>query len=230
MPQTRPRPPEVARKLLHRLIARGPLEVLSLAVGRIREAFSSDDVLILLLRDASGDVPARTGLKFRPAEPDDAAIYARDVGTDSESTFTARLGDATSCYVVESAGMIVHATWATTEPAWMREVQRYFVPPHGDAYIFESYTRPDARGRGIYPFAITSLASFLGTRGIARMWVGIEGHNEASLRSVTKAGFHEAFRLSFSRRLARLTLSPPQGPMAEVGRRCIVDRATLGDG
>jgi ribosomal protein S18 acetylase RimI-like enzyme len=182
----------------------------------------SDNVLIFLVRNSSDRPEAPQGLVFRWAEPSDGDRYARDVGTDSPTTFRNRLDASTHCYLVESDDRIVHATWVTTSGAWMRELQRYFLCPDGDAYIFESYTRPEVRGRGIYPLAIRSLAHALGAQGIARMWVGIEGHNPASLRAVTKAGFAEAFEIPYRRRLARLTVGEPSGPKAELGRGRIV--------
>lgn len=201
----------------------------ALALTRLEEALHSDDVLTFLVRDTGGTLPRRDGFTFREAKRSDAAIYARDIGTDSAGTFRARLGGSTRCYVVESAGRLVHATWTTTSAAWTRELQRYFVCPQGDIYIFESYTRPEMRGRGVYPLAIASMAAVAGESGRSRMWVGIEGHNPASYRAVTKAGFRDAFRVAYARRLARLTVGDPTGPLADVGRACIVPRDRLPD-
>jgi RimJ/RimL family protein N-acetyltransferase len=194
----------------------------------MREAVSSEETLSFLVREANGSLPDGSEAKFRKTTIADAPAYARDIGTDSAATFTMRLREATNCYVVEKEGRFVHATWVADGPSWVREIQRYFVPPPGDTYIFESYTRPEVRGRGIYPFAIASLAAELGGQGVHRLWVGVEGHNPASMRAVTKAGFDEAFRILYSRRFGHLNVSLPEGPMADVGRNTIVVASDLG--
>lgn len=214
MPDERPSASTVARKLSQRVKSRGPAEVGTLFVQRARELVASDETLVFFTRPTRGDAPERTDAILRSATAADAARYARDVGTDSPLTFRQRLGDGTRCYVVESEGRIVHATWTTTSRAWVREIQRYFVPPAGDVYIYESYTRPEARGRGIYPFAIGALASELAGQGSIRMWVGVEDDNPASLRAVGKGGFEEAFSIRYTRRLGRLRVSPATGPEA----------------
>jgi ribosomal protein S18 acetylase RimI-like enzyme len=184
----------------------------------VREWVISSDELIFLVRQTGGEAPGHDSLVFEEASVDDAGRYARDVGTDSAATFRKRLSERTRCFLVSSGDLIVHATWVTTAAAWTRELRTYVTPPAGDAYVYESFTRAEARGRGAYPFALMHVANLLAERGVKRVWVGVEAHNDPSLRAVSKAGFEEAFRLGYRRRLGRLTVERPTGTLAEVGR------------
>jgi ribosomal protein S18 acetylase RimI-like enzyme len=149
----------------------------------------------------------------RVATAADGPIYERDIGTDSAATFTIRLTEQTRCFVVEAPGpKLVHATWVTTSAAWTRELGGYLVVPPGDAYVYESFTRPDARGRGIYPLALAEICRELAAEGIERVWVGVEEDNEPSIRAVTKTGFRESFRIRYRRKFGHLQIDPIRYP------------------
>ena len=170
----------------------------------------------MFARAPVADKPSRDDLEFREATKADGTRYARDIGTDSATSFARRLSDRTHCFIVEDENAFLHASWVTTAGAWTRELRSYVVPPSGGAYIYESFTRADARGKGVYPFALANILSWAATAGIDRVWVAVEEHNPSSLRAVTKAGFEEAFRLPFSRRFGKLTIGAASGPMTDV--------------
>lgn len=231
MPDHRPGPLTVCRKLGNRVRHRGPTEVLQLGVGRVRELTASADRLITHSLVA-GEVPATSDppdLVFRTAAATDARAYARDVGTDSAITFRARLAVGALCFLVVKGDLIVHATWGTFASAWTRELQRYFCPPHGDLYVYESYTRPEVRGRGVYTFALRRIAGWAAEGGTKRLWVAVEHDNPASLRAVAKAGFTPAFEVSFKRRLGRLTMGPPHGPRVGDCEGCLSETPCTGE-
>jgi RimJ/RimL family protein N-acetyltransferase len=220
MPDIRPRITENALKMGARIKTRGPGEVLSVGAARIREWIRSEERLIILFRDvmeSSAPTESRpdSALVFREATSADSARYAADIGTDSPASFRRRLTSNTRCFIVVSDGLFVHSTWVTTAAAWTREIQRYFCPPPGDAYIYESFTRPEVRGRGVYPFALDGITDWLAKRSIGRAWIGAEADNQASLRALHKAGFREGFQIPYGRRLGRLVLEPPAGRMAD---------------
>ena len=225
MPDLRPSPTHAIAKTLNRAKHRGLGEVLSLATGRAKEWFSSSDDLVMFVRDAMPGAPDNTTLSFRQASPSDGSRYARDIGTDSAATFARRLSDDTHCFVVDDGTTLLHASWVTTGGAWTRELRAYLVPPPGEAYIYESFTRADARGRGVYPFALANILGWAASRGIARVWVAVEEHNPPSLRAVAKAGFEEAFRLPFTRSFGRLRIGAASGPDAQKARALLSPKA-----
>jgi ribosomal protein S18 acetylase RimI-like enzyme len=211
-------------KVPARVRSRGLLEVLDLAAHRVREFFYSGDRLIMFALDLSSPPPQRPPpphARFLRAGSDDALAYARDVGTDSDATFRDRLSEDTRCYLIVRDHLIVHSSWVTTSRAWTREIRRYFRPPPGEAYVYESFTRTEARGQGVYPFALGAIAGELAAERIGRLWVGVEAGNESSIKAVRKAGFEPGFEITYRRRLGRITVSPPQGPLARDCRGCL---------
>lgn len=171
---------------------------------------SSEDELIFCVVDPATVVPiAHDNFTFAEATPEDAARFARDVGTDSLRTFSARISDpGTSCYLVLQENRIVHSSWLTTTAAWTREIRSFVMPQSGTAYVYESHTTPEARGRGAYPFMLSNLIRGLAQRGIGQLWVAVQASNPASQRAVGKVGFAEAARVAYRRRLGRLTVGP----------------------
>jgi hypothetical protein len=214
MPDGRASRLDVALKLIQRARSRELGELVELFGIRIREAIASTDRLRFFRRDLTEDavMPVREELRFVEATALDGDRYARDIGTDSPGTFRRRLTSGTRCFLVVSDEVLVHATWLTTTAAWTREIRRYLRPPAGNAYVFESFTRSDARGRGTYPFALKCIVATLSGSEIDRVWVAVEGHNEASLRAVTKAGFVESFEVGYRRRWGRLIVTAPDAP------------------
>jgi GNAT superfamily N-acetyltransferase len=204
-----------------RVRARGPGELSALAWTRLKEVISSHDTLIVLARDTAEEFPSLNGYELREARPEEGPAYARDVGTDSPWTFRKRITEATRCFVVVHRDRFVHATWMTARAAWTREIRTYLLPPAGDAYVYESFTHPTARGRGVYPFALRGIAAVLSGRGVKRLWVAVEEHNPQSLKAVEKAGFAPVWEISYRRRFGtfHLEVAPmPDEPVPALSR------------
>ena len=202
-------------------------EIWRLVLTRAKEGVYSEGCVIMLARPTSKATASTSphagtvNATVRQASESDADMYARDIGTDSPVTFRARLSENNRCFVMVQDGRFAHATWVATTQVWMRELRRYFRPPLGDAYVYESYTRPEARGRGAYPLVLREIASWAEGQGLARLWVGVEADNPASRRAVEKAGFARAFESCYRRRFGRLFLSAPVGPHAAIGREAL---------
>ena len=108
----------------------------------------------------------------------------------------------------------------------MRELRRYFRPPPSSAYIYESFTRADARGRGVYPLALKGICEDLHSDGIDEAWVAVEEDNPPSLKAIKKAGFEEAFKVTYKRRLGTIRVEVPTGPRADVCLLCFPKKVT----
>lgn len=165
--------------------------------------------LVILLRATDPRDADPSPLEIREASPDDARAYARDIGSYTADAFTKRLTEKNSCYLAFEGGRVLHASWCATRPTWTEELRTYLSPPPGDAYVYESFTRPDARGRGIYPLVLSAIADDLFDRGIGRIWIGVDAGNEASLRAIRKAGFAEVFSITFSGEPGHVESDPP---------------------
>ena len=186
----------------------------------MRSAIGSGTTLIFLARGPGSDPPATT-TSIRVAEATDADVYARDVGTDSPRTFVDRLDPTTRCYLALHDRRIVHATWVTSSAAWIGEIRRYFVVPERSLYIYESFTSPDVRGRGIYPEVLRHIAADARREGSTELWIGVGDTNAPSLRAIDKAGFARAFDISARRRWGRVEIRSTAGPRAAVADEVI---------
>ncbi|MGH2699540.1 MAG: GNAT family N-acetyltransferase [Actinomycetota bacterium] len=220
MSDPRPKPTQTLSKVLTRFRRRGPVEVLGTGIRRLKEFVSSSDELIILARPAGGETPERDDLAFVEAAASDGSRYARDIGTDSRTTFAARLSDASRCFLVVEEGKVLHATWVTTRSAWTRELGGYLLAPGGDCYVYESFTRADARGRGVYPFALEGICAWAAAQELGRVWIGVEADNNPSRRAVAKAGFEPQLTISYRRSLGRLEVSGGRCPEGSIEMLC----------
>lgn len=224
--QVRPSLSQTLSKALNRLIRRGPIEAARVAWARLRESISSEGALLMMVRDVADGAPAPgdgTGFALRAATVRDGPLYARRVATDSPRTFSARLSPETHCYLVFEGDALLHSSWVTTGAAWTREIGRHIVAPEGDAYVYESFTRPEARGRGVYPFALGAISALLARAGTRRLWVAVEVDNAPSIRAVTKGGFRFSYEVRYRRRWGRVRVLGLTGPGADAGSSMVGD-------
>jgi ribosomal protein S18 acetylase RimI-like enzyme len=212
------------RKVLARLRHRGAGEAAGVALERIRDWIGSADTLIFLARPAEGDFPEPRHdpeLELVEATVAHGEIYEDLIGTDSATTFRLRVEAGSRCFFVRDGGSFVHSTWLTEKAAWTRELRRYFCPPPGDAYVYESFTRPEARGLGVYPFALTEICNRLATEKKGLVWVGVEEDNPPSRKAISKAGFEEQFRVRYARKLGFLRVDEPIGDGVKLCIGCL---------
>jgi GNAT superfamily N-acetyltransferase len=217
-----PRPGSSAtlRRYATRIRRRGPLEVATEVAGAIRASISSRGRLRFLTRGTQPSGAGLPDLTMRRAGAADADRYARHVGTHSPHTFRRRLGPGTNCYLVLDDQQILHASWVTTAGAWVGELRMYFVVPRASAYVYESFTSPDARGRGIYPAMLRYIASDAAPRA-KELWIGVGEDNDSSVRAISKGGFVPAFDVAFSRRLGRVRVESLSGPRSDEATRVL---------
>ena len=153
--------------------------------------------LSILTRPTAPGLPDLGTLSVRRATPDDAAGFARDIGTCDANGFRARLSKANRCYLALEGKRILHSSWCARGATWTQELRTYLAPPPDAAYIYESLTVPEARGRGIYPMVLQTISADLHDEGVGQMWIGVEEANEASVRAIRKAGFDHAYSIAF---------------------------------
>ena len=64
-----------------------------------------------------------------------------------------------------------------------------FVPPIGDAYLFDFATLPAHRGHGYYPTLLRFILHTLAKHSLRRAWIATAPGNDKSARSIARAGF-----------------------------------------
>jgi len=72
--------------------------------------------------------------------------------------------------------------------------------------IFDCYTMPEYRGRGLYPKSIVGMMEKLQDAGAKKAMIGVDPDNVASMRGIEKAGFGSRFLLTRRRIVGRTQL------------------------
>jgi len=106
-------------------------------------------------------------------------------------TLWSRLGLGDELYLGYSNGALVHAAWvARRERVYATEIRRELRVGEKTAYIYDCFTAPKARGRGIYPTVLKHIMRHLfAVDGIDSVAIACPGDNAASRRGIERAGF-----------------------------------------
>lgn len=104
--------------------------------------------------DLNGRLPQASTdstLSFVPAAPTEAAPLMMDrSGDEIAEEIAYRFSRGDRCYTARDAsGNIVHARWLTAKPTYIPELNLHVVPTCQQLYMYDGYTRAEARRRGI---------------------------------------------------------------------------------
>jgi GNAT superfamily N-acetyltransferase len=83
---------------------------------------------------------------------------------------------------------IVAYGWVATQSAGVREISLSWTIPPQNRYLWDFQTRPEWRGRGIYPHFLQAILCAEMHRA-ERFWILYAPGNEAAEHSIRKAGF-----------------------------------------
>ncbi len=97
--------------------------------------------------------------------------------------------------IVEKDSRLVFLAWVACDRLRVDELEREWEIPDSDRVIYDVFTAPNARGRGIYPGALRWLRSVLHRSGAQRCWIYADSGNSPSLRGIRKAGFASMGRI-----------------------------------
>jgi GNAT superfamily N-acetyltransferase len=140
-----------------------------------------------------------------------------------------RLQAGRRCFVATVEGRIVSYAWVSSGCEHVGELERVFVLPDGDNYLWDCATVPDQRGRRLYTALLSHTLAHLKGEGVRRVWIGASRANRFSTRGILRAGFSPALMTSYLRlgRLRYLRLvRPPSAPapLVEDAVRLVVQR------
>ena len=162
--------------------SRGILEWVRESWNRAREILQTEGLLVLWMR-LLGETVYRRLLIFRVDLPlagqaadacwvggDDALATVLQFNpelTPEEARWRLALGHR--CLVLKEADAWVHCLWVATRDAQMDYLGTEFVLATGEAYIYQTYTPPQYRGRGYATSASIGLGRLLLAEGYTRL-------------------------------------------------------------
>ncbi|MBL0169908.1 MAG: GNAT family N-acetyltransferase [Gemmatimonadaceae bacterium] len=100
---------------------------------------------------------------------DEVGAYARFHPALSEDEVKRRRQAGHRCWVyADDDGRIVHGFWFAAQGAWLEYLQMELRLEPGQVYLYQSWTAPEHRGRGLAPTTARALKHVLKAEGIAR--------------------------------------------------------------
>jgi GNAT superfamily N-acetyltransferase len=145
--------------------------------------------------DPMPTMTALPGLLVRQSH--DAHAMAVLQGRD-EAQMRARLDDGHRAYVACIDGEPAAWGWVATRAATIGELGATLALPAGHRYLWNFVTRPEHRGRGVYPRLLEHILREE-SRDTERFWIAYAPENHASASGIRKSGFRAVAELSFDR-------------------------------
>lgn len=127
------------------------------------------------------------GLSLRPFEPADAEPL-RAFGADGLAEFAARLERGDRAWGLWDGATLVAYGWSSRFETDFSGLWA-LTPARGEIYLYNFFTHPGWRGRGLYPLLLKAIGKALAGEGCRRAWIAVVSYNQASWRGVQKAGF-----------------------------------------
>jgi GNAT superfamily N-acetyltransferase len=85
-------------------------------------------------------------------------------------------------------GQLVHLSWVTRTKAWLPDLYAAFALDPTEAYLANTFTLPEYRGRGIQPAVFQTIFRHASSLGIRRQFGCVRKGNHAGTRSFAKHG------------------------------------------
>jgi GNAT superfamily N-acetyltransferase len=130
------------------------------------------------------------------------ARFLEDTDLDAYATLHAAPDGATErfargerCFGIWLDGRLVSTRWLATGTAHIGYLTREVALAPGEVYIYETYTEPGHRGRGISGVAGAIVSAALAAEGVRRIVGVLEPENEQGLRANKKAGYRIVGRI-----------------------------------
>jgi RimJ/RimL family protein N-acetyltransferase len=117
--------------------------------------------------------------------------------TDFFKMAVSRLEAGHHVYTRVDKGRLVHWGWLAENPktGFMDEVHQEYIYPPGSAVVYDFFTHPEARGRGLYSSSIRQMMADAAAAGMNQIFVFVLADNDPSRRVIEKAGFRHVVSL-----------------------------------
>jgi RimJ/RimL family protein N-acetyltransferase len=139
-------------------------------------------------------------LTWRPAGPDDLDQFAFFLPAFKIRLFKKRFRDREYCLIGVQEGMIVHYCWLALGEEYLDWETAFLINLlPAKAYLYDAFTRPLFRNRGIYREAIHQAIRFLFNRGRTSLMIIVEKDNPPAFAAAVRAGFRPQANIRYRR-------------------------------
>jgi GNAT superfamily N-acetyltransferase len=155
-----------------KLLSRGELNLFSFQLSRsIPEVEAGADAEYSFLDNNSGEKTASL-----------VSLVGKDI-------VKARFNQGEVCGVAWSNSKVVSYCWLAFKQAEVGEINRIIKLSDKELYLYDAFTLPDYRGRGLFPALLTAILGFARSKSYSRALIFSNSRNRPSLRGIEKAGF-----------------------------------------
>lgn len=130
-------------------------------------------------------------LETRLARREDIEALIPVFQRGKEQEISNRFENGHLCFVAEQGGKIIHYTWVCFGGYYTEEIESQLSFGPDVPYIFDVFTLPQQRGKGIAGQVIEKACVYLRDQGYREVFTSVVAENAASLSIVRKVGFRE---------------------------------------
>ena len=84
----------------------------------------------------------------------------------------ARLARGVRCFAVRIDDAIAGYGWLSVGPEWIGEIQLEIRPRRGEGYVWNCFTVPEFRRRGVFRSLLLGISDHARRSGLRRLWIG----------------------------------------------------------
>jgi len=200
---------ERGRALLARARGRPPLALAAAALRAGRRWAWSRDVMRLYRIDRSQWTEDPTASRWTDIQKNRLEAFLRYSGSSRWQSrqglmieATRRLEEGEHCYTIVRDGVLLHYAWLQLNPEAMTlsEIGAAQRLPPNSGVLYDAYTEPTARGRGLHGLSLRERVRDAFAMGSDRVFIASQESNRASLSGIEASGFR------LERRLIRLRI------------------------
>ena len=156
--------------------------------------------LLLLERSLKEPIPeirSRLPVTIGLLEATETDEYLRFRPGTTRTEIRRRFEARQRCFVARYRGHLVGTSWAADTRAWSHYLSREIDLLPDEIYIYDSYSRPDCRGRLVASAIGVEILRYFRAAGYRRIIRAISPENQASLRVAAGAGYRPFGKIGY---------------------------------
>ena len=168
---------------------------------------------------ATNSIALREGYKFQEATPDDLPACAAVAGIGLEEC-NRRITEGNRCFVTFYDNEPVNLNWLHVGCYYVRGLGYSNEEENGAGYLYNLYTHPDHRGKGLYKAALINMVNILSRQGITCFHQIVVSDNKIPFAVLPTLGYGNARNISHTR-ICGLKFTVARDPSGKVLSRSI---------
>jgi hypothetical protein len=110
------------------------------------------------------------GVEFAPLQPGEIDEYLRLRPDQRRGELEARLASGHVCFAARDRGRLVQTCWFAPDAAWIEYLDWELPLAPGEAYVYDFYALPSARGRHLFRAQVSAMYAFFSDHDQRLRW------------------------------------------------------------